>query len=87
MASHVATRNSMVVLVPCGTGPVQAKVGQHLSAVLPSLGGWWGGGSSPSIQNQPVQLTGTSMGVWTCLFGCNPVFFLSVSGWDESLWD
>lgn len=43
----------MVVLVPCGTGPIQAEVDQHLSADLAVLGGG-GGVELWSVQPEPT---------------------------------
>lgn len=87
-ASGVATRHSLVVLVPCGTGPIQAEVDQHLSAEIAVLGGG-GGGELWSVHPEP-----TSIANWyqyrSVELVCLVVilfFFLSVSGWDESLWD
>lgn len=64
----------MVVLVPCWTGPVQAEVGQHLSAVLAALGGCVGALVHPPRTNQYSLLAP----VWecgVCLFGCDLGFF------------
>lgn len=60
----------MVVLVPCGTGPVQAKVGQHLSAVLPSLSGWVGGGRGALVRPSRTNQYSLLAPVWECGLVC-----------------